>query len=323
MRVKNWQQFQHYKDRNPPWIKLHRSVLNDRAFMSLSMAERGTLMMLWLLAAENDGVVPDDAEECAWRLRVSEVDLAALTEKGFLLPGSEPKRAPWPSRHVSPEVRERVLASTGGACAKCGSRLKVEVDHVVPVSRGGTSDESNLQPLCRKCNRRKRVRTLRFATQRSAELRDVRPDANVLRDSPPETETEAERETETDVSVVFDHWRTVMDHPEAKLTTKRRRLIKARLKDSTQDELLKAIDGCRASAFHMGANDAGTRYDDLTLICRDREHVESFIRKLTEVRPPARAAPRGLITSAVEANDASFERIKARLAARQEQSGES
>jgi hypothetical protein len=28
LRVKNWSEFQHYKDRNPPWIKLHRTLLD-------------------------------------------------------------------------------------------------------------------------------------------------------------------------------------------------------------------------------------------------------------------------------------------------------
>jgi hypothetical protein len=33
---KNWGKFQHYKDRCPPWIKLHRDLLNDREFLHLS-----------------------------------------------------------------------------------------------------------------------------------------------------------------------------------------------------------------------------------------------------------------------------------------------
>jgi len=31
LRVKNWGKFQHYKDRNPPWIKLHRGLLGGSA----------------------------------------------------------------------------------------------------------------------------------------------------------------------------------------------------------------------------------------------------------------------------------------------------
>lgn len=80
-----------------------------------------------------------------------------------------------------------------------------------------------------------------------------------------------------DVATVFQHWKQVMGRTAAKLTLKRAQLIKARLRDSTVDELLMAVDGCAASAWHMGRNDRRTRFDDLTLICRDREHVERFL----------------------------------------------
>lgn len=78
---------------------------------------------------------------------------------------------------------------------------------------------------------------------------------------------------------VFDHWRQVMQHPDGKLTAKRRRYIEQRLTEGYDaDQLLRAIDGCRASAFHQGDNDRNRVYDDLTLICRDGEHVEQFLR---------------------------------------------
>jgi hypothetical protein len=44
------------------------------------------------------------------------------------------------------------------------------------------------------------------------------------------------------------------------------------------DDLCLAIDGCAASAFHMGENDRRTIYDSITLILRDADHVDKFIR---------------------------------------------
>lgn len=37
-------------------------------------------------------------------------------------------------------------------CVACGSRNKITMDHVVPISRGGRHSEGNLQPLCLSCN---------------------------------------------------------------------------------------------------------------------------------------------------------------------------
>jgi len=44
------------------------------------------------------------------------------------------------------------LRAFGGKCAKCGSSEKIQIDHIVPISRGGTNHITNLQPLCSHCN---------------------------------------------------------------------------------------------------------------------------------------------------------------------------
>jgi ATP adenylyltransferase len=43
-------------------------------------------------------------------------------------------------------------------CALCGATSaegRIEVDHIIPRSKGGTNDISNLQALCDECNRGK------------------------------------------------------------------------------------------------------------------------------------------------------------------------
>jgi hypothetical protein len=51
-----------------------------------------------------------------------------------------------------------LCARHGNRCLCCGrSDVKLEADHVMPVSRGGSSDILNVQPLCRTCNGRKYV----------------------------------------------------------------------------------------------------------------------------------------------------------------------
>jgi len=44
-------------------------------------------------------------------------------------------------------------------CQYCGHQFpvrKLEIDHIIPVSKGGTSEWSNIQPMCRSCNSKKR-----------------------------------------------------------------------------------------------------------------------------------------------------------------------
>jgi len=85
--VKNWSEYQHYRDRCPPWIKLHTKILNDRKFAMLSCASRGLLMQLWILASEKDGTIPNDLNEIKFRLRdntIKQTDVNLLIEKGFL-----------------------------------------------------------------------------------------------------------------------------------------------------------------------------------------------------------------------------------------------
>lgn len=87
LRVKNWDKFQHYKDRNAPWIKLHRALLDDYEFASLPDAARGHLMLIWLLAVSYDGRIPSDAGFLARKLATTEtIDLRMLISKGFLVP---------------------------------------------------------------------------------------------------------------------------------------------------------------------------------------------------------------------------------------------
>ena len=42
-----------------------------------------------------------------------------------------------------------------GRCVRCGSQERLEYDHIIPVSRGGSSTERNIQLFCETCNRQK------------------------------------------------------------------------------------------------------------------------------------------------------------------------
>lgn len=59
---------------------------------------------------------------------------------------------------VSKSLRDDVLAA--GQCSACGSRFKLVVDHIIPVSRGGKTTRENLQALCDACNAAKGTKTM-------------------------------------------------------------------------------------------------------------------------------------------------------------------
>ncbi len=88
LRVKNWARFQHYRGRNPPWIRLYRSLLDDRAYRLLGPAAQAVLIDMWLLASETNGEIPYDPDELAFRTRRDrELVISAVLEcisAGFL-----------------------------------------------------------------------------------------------------------------------------------------------------------------------------------------------------------------------------------------------
>lgn len=62
---------------------------------------------------------------------------------------------------MTANLRKKIKERDGYACVSCGvsiqdePHLLLEIDHIIPISKGGTSVESNLQTLCWKCNRSK------------------------------------------------------------------------------------------------------------------------------------------------------------------------
>ena len=59
-------------------------------------------------------------------------------------------------RMLSVKDRNIVFEKFGNFCMRCGSSDKLEIDHVVPYSKGGYTSIENSQVLCRSCNSWKR-----------------------------------------------------------------------------------------------------------------------------------------------------------------------
>ena len=98
VRVLNWDRWQSYRsDRGqPPWIKLHRRVRKNPEWLCLNDAQRGQLIMLWIVAADEKGFIKGPATDrislptylkSACHL-TDEPDLQLLSDLGFIEFGS-------------------------------------------------------------------------------------------------------------------------------------------------------------------------------------------------------------------------------------------
>ena len=85
-RVKNWDEYQHYKHRNPSWIKLHVSILSSEEWVMASDRERVLAIACMLVASKKDGIVPNKPEYIKRVAYLSfNPDLDALVRAGFLV----------------------------------------------------------------------------------------------------------------------------------------------------------------------------------------------------------------------------------------------
>lgn len=63
---------------------------------------------------------------------------------------------------VPADLKREIHRRDGGRCLCCGATRYLQVDHIQPLYRGGRNEASNLQTLCRRCNRAKRIETMDF-----------------------------------------------------------------------------------------------------------------------------------------------------------------
>ncbi len=84
-RILNWDQYQHYKDRDPPWIKLHRQTLTSEMWVAVDDASRVLAVASMLLAAETGNLIPNNPDFLKRRCYLhSEPDFSQLIECGFI-----------------------------------------------------------------------------------------------------------------------------------------------------------------------------------------------------------------------------------------------
>lgn len=203
--IKNWETYQHYKDRNPPWIKLHQDLMTSNTWVMSGEHEKALMIGLMLLAAKSDNNIPCDTSYIKRVLHLDkEPNIQFLIDTGFVEESPEQvlRESPWPSRYIPPLVREQVLARDRHICVACSSRENLEIDHIVPISKGGESKIDNLQVLCRSCNRRKRTRVASATKSGASATQDAIKKPSCV-DIETERETEGEKRREEYVPKLY------------------------------------------------------------------------------------------------------------------------
>jgi hypothetical protein len=114
LEIRNWSRYQHYKDRRPPWVKLHVDVLTDEKLTALDVPTRLLALLLLAVAANRDNKIPHDARWLAveTNMPASQVKraLATLLATRYLVEcksasnGASPSRAPARSQEAEAEA---------------------------------------------------------------------------------------------------------------------------------------------------------------------------------------------------------------------------
>lgn len=154
--VKNFEKFQHYKDRSPPWIRLYNSLLDDYDFGLLPDASKAHLLAIWLLASRYDNKIPYDTEWVSKRINATDpVDLVALEKAGFLIPDQpcsdmladrKQLAVPEKSRAETEERREETATQSARGAEKF-ERLEAELREAAGLVDEPSSSLFDLSPM--------------------------------------------------------------------------------------------------------------------------------------------------------------------------------
>jgi len=89
------------------------------------------------------------------------VEIETLTYEELITPGIV--KVGGKRSQIPQELREQLLAEADYACQECGARAvdgaTLEIDHIIPIAKGGSDEYLNLQVLCATCNRKKGARS--------------------------------------------------------------------------------------------------------------------------------------------------------------------
>lgn len=143
--IPNWRRFQHYKKRNPIWIKVYTELMSDPAFLGLTFAQRGLLISLWLEYARSRRSIIGHTSGVYRALgrHVTTSQLKTLSDAGFIeISASKPASKRYQS--ASPELLRNSNSRDDAAAVETATTSRQQLDaaarRFVADWNGGSSD---------------------------------------------------------------------------------------------------------------------------------------------------------------------------------------
>lgn len=133
----------------------------DKRYREKHPEKRAAANRAW--RAENKLKLRDDTRERMAKWRADNPDRYAEYRAGWRAANKDREMAYTHTRRARVGGVNSIYTSKvelGGPCVYCETAPSTEVDHAIPISRGGTNDDWNLVASCRSCNRSKGNRTL-------------------------------------------------------------------------------------------------------------------------------------------------------------------
>jgi hypothetical protein len=134
--IPNWDEFQHYKDRAPAWIKLHLNLLGNDAWLDLSPEDRCVLITIWMLTGRyGNGRVKADY---GWIMQQAKVgygprsrNLERLNHAGFITFSASalPKKVASVEVEGSKEPKKERKSARASSAANTAARTHAENGH--------------------------------------------------------------------------------------------------------------------------------------------------------------------------------------------------
>lgn len=154
-------------------IDADSNLIEDVEFRALlSLVRACAANLVWTYTEPGDGSLPDDdialakltrLSPRAWSKVRSEIEPFFIVSKGRWHLAREWVTISSQGRmNIPAAIYAEVMARQGKSCTYCGDTSgPFHLDHIFPVSKGGTNAPSNLTLACQRCNLSKGDKTLR------------------------------------------------------------------------------------------------------------------------------------------------------------------